>query len=260
MTQTIPDRVVDALTALERNRAVRRAHATIRKQLRVAAEDGGPAEVGTVSVAEDNTIEMDGIIFDILPGLKRALKANKSETLHIRIHSPGGSAFEGSAIYNVLRGDGREITTTAMGMAASAASLVFMAGDHRIVAPGATLMIHDVWSCGIGNAAELRAMADTLDVASDAIAELYVDRAGGTVAEWRDRMATDTWLTGDDAVELGLATGRAKPVAKKPKARAKQKAMPKPEDDDKAGEGDGGDPARNAAPHNTSEFWGYAGI
>lgn len=215
-----------ALAPVENLPAVRRAHAAIKRQLRAAAPEGEePLELGTVAT-DGNRMDINGAVFELYPKIKRALKAMKGDTVDIRIHSPGGSAFEGSAVYNLLRQDGRPVQTTAMGIAASAASLIFMAGDTRVVSAGAMLMIHDVWSCGMGNAAELRALAEQVDAASDAIAELYAERAGGAVSDWRARMATDTFLGGDESVALGLATGRVAPSAT-PKAKAK----PKPDAD-----------------------------
>lgn len=202
-----------ALAPMSQSAAVRRAHAAIHRQLRAhAGADDTALELGSVSTTE-NSVDLNGVMFDVFKPMKKALSAYKGEVINLRIHSGGGDAFEGSAMYNLLRQDGRKVVTTSMGLAASAASLVFMAGDERIVGKGAMLMIHDVWSCGMGNAEELRQVAAELDVASDAIAELYAERAGGSVSEWRERMAVDTFLGGDEAVELGLATGRTTPVA-----------------------------------------------
>lgn len=129
----------------------------------------------------------------------------KAKNLTLRINSPGGSVFEGLAIYNALKLHPANVTARVEGLAASAASFIAMAGDTVQVCRGSMMMIHDAMGVGIGNSAEMRDLADLLDKCSDNIADLYAGRAGGTVDGWRDAMRAETWYSAREAVEAGLA-------------------------------------------------------
>lgn len=129
------------------------------------------------------------------------------EVDHIDLHlnSPGGSAWDGVAIANVLRQHKADVTVWVDGIAASAASVVAMAGDEVVMSVGAQLMIHDAWAYAGGDAAEMRKGAEMLDSMSDSIAATYAARAGGAPAQWRTVMQAETWYTADEAVTAGLA-------------------------------------------------------
>jgi ATP-dependent protease ClpP protease subunit len=126
---------------------------------------------------------------------------------HIDLHlnSPGGDAGEGVAIANVLRQHRADVTVWVDGLAASAASVVAMAGDEVVMGIGAQLMIHDAWALSIGDAAEMRKAAEMLDSTSNALASTYAAKAGGTAADWRAVMTAETWYTAEEAVTAGLA-------------------------------------------------------
>lgn len=125
--------------------------------------------------------------------------------IDLHINSPGGEVFEGIAIYNCLRAHPATITTYVDGIAASIASVIAMAGNRIVMGPHSQMMIHEGSGLCIGDADEMRKMADLLDFQSDNIAGVYAARAGGTVEEWRARMRTETWYTADSAVAAGLA-------------------------------------------------------
>jgi ATP-dependent protease ClpP protease subunit len=128
--------------------------------------------------------------------------------VELHIHSPGGDAFDGIALYNAFRDHDRNKGPVAVeidGLAASAASVLAMAGRRVKMRPGAQLMIHDAWGMTIGPADEQRRMAEDLDRTSDAIAEIYAARAGGEPKAWREAMRAETWYRGAEAVEAGLA-------------------------------------------------------
>jgi ClpP class serine protease len=91
------------------------------------------------------------------------------------------------------------------GLAASIASVIAMAGDKVVMAPKASMMIHDGWSVSVGNAAEMRKIADLLDKQSEVIASVYADRSEQPADFWRDRMRDETWYTAQEAVDAGLA-------------------------------------------------------
>jgi ATP-dependent protease ClpP protease subunit len=132
--------------------------------------------------------------------------------IDLHISSPGGEIFDGIAIYNCLRGHAAKVTTYVDSLAASIASVIAMAGDEIVMAPHSQLMIHDGSGLSIGNAADMREMAELLDRQSDNIAAVYADRAGGTAEEWRGRMRAETWFTAEEAVDAGLADRVATPV------------------------------------------------
>jgi ATP-dependent protease ClpP protease subunit len=129
----------------------------------------------------------------------------------VRINSPGGDAFEGVAIFNLLRAQGKPVDVFVDGIAASAASVVAMAGDTRTMGSGSMLMIHNAWSSCVGYAEDMRKMADTLDKISASIGTIYVDRGGITAEKSKELMDAESWLNGSEAIELGLATAIAEP-------------------------------------------------
>jgi ATP-dependent protease ClpP protease subunit len=131
------------------------------------------------------------------------------DTINLHINSPGGNAFAGVQIYNTLKESPALVNVIVEGMAASAASVIAMAGDTVTMATGSSLMIHDAMSLCYGNAAEKRKDADLLDGVSANLADIYAERAGQDAAHWRDLMLAETWFHGQEAVDVGLATRMA---------------------------------------------------
>ena len=136
-------------------------------------------------------------------------QAGPYSRLSVRVNSPGGDAFEGIAIHNLLRAQGKPIDVFVDGIAASAASVVAMAGDTRTMGTGAMMMIHNAWTSCVGYAEDMRKMADTLDGVSGAVAETYVKRAGLSQEQAKSLMDAESWLGAQDCVANGLATGIA---------------------------------------------------
>lgn len=124
--------------------------------------------------------------------------------VHLRIDSPGGDVFGGRAISQAIREYSGKVIAHIDGLAASAASFIAIAADEVIAAPGAFMMVHKAWSLAVGNADDFRDTADLLDKIDQSIAESYAAQSGGTAQEWIDRMAAETWLTGQEALDLGL--------------------------------------------------------
>lgn len=124
--------------------------------------------------------------------------------LNLHLNSPGGDVFDGLAIYQALKARSGETTVVVDGLAASIASVIALGADRVVMAPKATLMIHDGWTAAVGNAADMRKTADLLDRTSDNIASVYADKAGGTVEFWRGRMREETWYSADEALAAGL--------------------------------------------------------
>lgn len=133
-------------------------------------------------------------------------EAPRDDTIVVRINSPGGDAFDGVAIGNLLRDDKRRVVVKIDGTAISAASIIAMAGDEIRMADNALMMIHDPWSFALGNAAEMRDTADMLDVVAKAIAQSYATQTGKPLAELRDLMADETWMNAEEALEEGFVT------------------------------------------------------
>lgn len=135
----------------------------------------------------------------------RELQDIKAQRITLRVNSPGGEVFDGIAIFNAIRRHPAHVTAYVDGVAASAASFIAMAGDKVVMSPHAELFIHDAHGLTLGNASDMRQMADMLDKSSDNIAGIYAARAGGTVEDWRQKMRAETWYTDHDAVAAGLA-------------------------------------------------------
>jgi ATP-dependent Clp protease protease subunit len=135
-----------------------------------------------------------------------ALKEHKGKAINLSINSPGGSVFDALAIYNALRQHGGEITTKTMGIAASAASLIFMAGDKRLMPENTFLMIHNPMTLAMGNADEMREVADILDKIAASLISTYVSRSGLPEEEVKALLDNETWLNAADAVSKGFAS------------------------------------------------------
>lgn len=129
----------------------------------------------------------------------------KADAFDLHINSPGGDVFDGLAIYNSIKNHPAEITAYVDGLAASAASFIAMAANKVVIARNSQMMIHDAHGLAIGNSADMRSLADLLDKSSDNIADIYAQKAGGTVANWRKAMKAETWYSADEAVKAGLA-------------------------------------------------------
>lgn len=125
--------------------------------------------------------------------------------IRVRINSGGGDVFDGLAIYNYLAGRGN-VETVIDGIAASAASLPFLAGNKRKMPKAAFLMVHNPWSGSIGNAAEMRKAADVLDRIGAGLANVYARVTGMAVEAVQALMDAETWLDGDAALAGKWAT------------------------------------------------------
>lgn len=135
-----------------------------------------------------------------------ALRSIGSRDVTVSINSPGGDFFEGLAIYNLLREHPHKVTVKVVGLAASAASVIAMAGDEIQVARSGFLMIHNAWSVVIGNRHDLRSAAEVMDQFDASMAELYSQAAGITTKQAAALMDAETWMTGQAALDAGFAT------------------------------------------------------
>jgi len=130
--------------------------------------------------------------------------ADMSGPIDVHLNSPGGEVFEGLAIYNALL-QRDEVDVYIDGMAASIASVIAMAGRKILIARSARMMVHDGFCIAIGNASDMRQLADQLDFESDNIAGIYAYHTGNTREYWRDVMRQEKWYNAEMAIEAGLA-------------------------------------------------------
>jgi ATP-dependent Clp endopeptidase proteolytic subunit ClpP len=127
-----------------------------------------------------------------------------AKTVQVRINSVGGDAFGGVAMYNALQDHPGEVTCLIEGLAASAASLVAMAGK-TVMGKGTMMMIHSPSTFAMGNAGELRKTADVLDKVQTALCDIYSAKTGKSVEDCSKMLDAETWMTADEAVEKGFA-------------------------------------------------------
>lgn len=123
----------------------------------------------------------------------------------VSINSPGGSFFEGVSIYNTLREHKGKVTIRVVGLAASAASIIAMAGDEIEIAESAFMMIHNSWVLAMGNKNDMLSVAETLAMFDESMVKVYAASTGISKKEIVEMMDEETWLSGSDAVEKGFA-------------------------------------------------------
>lgn len=165
-----------------------------------------------VNKADDGTPKSLSIMDDIgaygvsAKSFLNDLKSVQGDTVDIEINSPGGDVFAGLAIYNGLRHSGKTINVKVLGLAASAASLIAMAGDSIEMPENAFLMIHNPWSFAMGDANEMRATADVLDKIGTGLVATYSKRTGKSEDEIKSLLDAETWMTAQEAFDAGFAT------------------------------------------------------
>lgn len=139
--------------------------------------------------------------------VKNALDQMKGKHVTVRLNTPGGSVDEGISIYNALKRHDGGVTTVVDSLAASMGSYILQAGENRLVASNAMVMIHDPWTITMGNAAALRKDAETLDKYALRMIPDYAGRSGKTDDEILAIMAEESWYAGKEAVDAGFADG-----------------------------------------------------
>lgn len=134
------------------------------------------------------------------------LNSISGEEVSVEINSPGGDVFAGLAIHNSLRACGKTVNVKVMGLAASAASLVAMAGDSIEMPENTFMMVHNPWGFAMGNADEMRSTADVLDKIGASLASTYAKRTGKSDDEITALLNAETWMTAQEALDAGFAT------------------------------------------------------
>jgi ATP-dependent protease ClpP protease subunit len=134
-----------------------------------------------------------------------ALRSIGGADVIVNINSPGGDYFEGLAIYNLLREYEGKVTVRILGIAASAASIIAMAGNEIQIGRAAFLMIHNTWVMAVGDRHAFSEVADWLEPFDRAAAEVYAARTGMETAELSAMLDRETWIGGQAAVDQGFA-------------------------------------------------------
>lgn len=169
---------------------------------------------GSIKAAksDDNSIS----VFDVIGAdwygdgvtasrIAAALRSIGGADVTVNINSPGGDMFEGLAIYNLLREYEGKVTVKVLGLAASAASIIAMAGDEVQIGRGAFLMIHNCWVYAMGNRHDLQQIAADMVPFDKAMNDIYGARTGLDAATIDAMMDAETYIGGSDAVEKGFA-------------------------------------------------------
>lgn len=128
------------------------------------------------------------------------------DVINVNINSYGGEVAEGLAIYNALKKHKAKVRTRCDGFACSIASVIFMAGDERIMNEASLLMIHNAFSFAEGDANALRKMADDLDLITNQSKKIYLANSNIDEAALTELMDKETFIEPKDALEMGFAT------------------------------------------------------
>lgn len=178
-------------------RAFDRWHAGVR-----AAADDAERTISVYDVIGYDYWTGEGVTAKRVAG---ALRAMGKGPVTVNVNSPGGDMFEGLAIYNLLREHEGEVTVKVLGLAASAASIIAMAGDTVQIARAGFFMIHNAWVVASGNRNDLREFADWLEPFDAAMADIYAARTGAESKAMAKLMDAESWIGGSQAVEDGFA-------------------------------------------------------
>ena len=187
--------------------------AGVTSHLQARALDRWNAGVQAADKEDERTISVYDVIgHDYWTGegvtakrISGALRALGKGAITVNVNSPGGDMFEGLAIYNLLREHDGEVTVKVLGLAASAASVIAMAGDKVQIARAGFLMIHNAWVMAVGNRHDLSDLAATLKPFDDAMAGIYAARTGKDAKAMAKLMDSETWIGGETAIEDGFA-------------------------------------------------------
>jgi ATP-dependent Clp protease, protease subunit len=168
-------------------------------------------ELNYKMLSTDSTVEIQILDFigdggvtlqDILDGASQ----HKGKDAHVLINSAGGSVMEGISIFNYLKSNFKSVTTEVIGYGASIASIIFMAGDKRIMREGTLLFLHNPWTVLAGNSKDLRTEADTLDKVEEQLISIYSNGTAMLPNEIKTLLDEETWLSAQEALDMGFAT------------------------------------------------------
>lgn len=159
---------------------------------------------------QNNTIE----IFDIIDSywgvnateIKKQLQDIGDNRATVLINSPGGDTSEGATIYNLLKSHKAGVDVKVMGIAASAASVIAMAGETIEMMEGSMMMVHNTWTVAFGNRHDMNYISGVLSKVDTSMREIYAKKTKLDDAKLNELLDNETYMTGKEAVELGFAT------------------------------------------------------
>ena len=166
-------------------------------------EDTGETELYFEGPISDSTWYGD----EITPGLFKDELSKHPGNLTVWLCSPGGDVFAASQIYSMLKNHKGKVTVKIDGIAASAASVVAMAGDETLIAPTALMMIHDPSTCAMGNKADMEKAIILLDEVKESIINAYETKSHLSRNKIAKLMSDETWLNAKKAHEMGFVDG-----------------------------------------------------
>jgi ATP-dependent Clp protease protease subunit len=173
----------------------------VLKEKFLATASGGK---GVLHLRDEIGPEWCGMISD--ESIVAFLQANPNlNTIELQINSPGGDCFTAMAIYNLLKNSGAFIDVYIDGLAASAATVIAMAGDRVTIAKNAMFMIHNCWCLIAGNADDLTAQIPLMRKIDTSMVEIYKDRTFHSDAQIRSWMKAETWFDANEAKKYGFA-------------------------------------------------------
>lgn len=182
-----------------------------------------------VKAESGQELYIDGIIAseswfedEISPKMFREELAEHPGDVTVRINSPGGDVHAGVAIYNNLVEHEGNISVKVDGLAASAASFIAMAGDNITMLPGSMMMVHEPWTLAAGNSDDISEAVEMLKKTTESMIPIYANRTGLSEERIRELLKAETWMSAEDAVELGFAD---EAVPAKERASALKAAM-----------------------------------
>ena len=165
-------------------------------------------------ITESRTLFLNGTIAeeswfddDVTPALFRSELEDGAGDITVWINSPGGDCFAAAQIYNMLRDYGGKVTIKIDGLAASAASVIAMAGDEVLVSPVSMMMIHNPSTIAMGDTAEMQKAIQMLDSVKDSIINAYQSKTGLSRNKLGKLMDEETWMDAGKAVDLHFADG-----------------------------------------------------
>ena len=162
-------------------------------------------------VTQNNVLRLDGVIAEeswwgdeVSPKQFREELNSCDGDIEVYINSPGGDVFAASQIYTMLMEYKGNVLVKIDGVAASAASVIAMAGTTTTMSPTACILIHNPWSSTAGNSDEMRACAEFLDEIKESIINAYELKTGLSREKISELMSAETWMNAKKALELGF--------------------------------------------------------
>lgn len=170
--------------------------------IQAAAGDSPDNVVSILDVIGEDWWTGDGVTAKRVAG---ALRAIGDRDVTVNLNSPGGDMFEGVAIYNQLREHRGRVTINILGLAASAASVIAMAGDEIRIGRPSFLMIHNCWCLAAGNRHDFAELSEQMAPFDAAMADVYQARTGVELKRIQTLMDKESWIGGSAAVSEGWA-------------------------------------------------------